>query len=162
MSLGCAPPIRPALLGLTALLVVGFLGQAASRPDGAVITIRIREVDGRSGRPIRRDTVGVYINHGKYPILGKLGEGGEATVVFRTVGKGSVISVSPGDYYDCRPTRYKPFGVAYALGISYSLRIVIQRGIVAENTCGSAEARAVPGTIVIFVKPLSLWQRLRQ
>jgi len=39
---------------------------------------------------------------------------------------------------------------------------LMQRGLVSANTCGKATVSPRPGELIIFVRPLNLWERLRQ
>jgi hypothetical protein len=44
----------------------------------------------------------------------------------------------------------------------FSTRRVLENGVVTANTCGKAEASLEPGTIVLFVRPLTLWEKLKE
>ena len=39
---------------------------------------------------------------------------------------------------------------------------VLERGMVTANTCGKATASRKPGEVVIFVRPLTWWEKLKQ
>jgi len=43
-----------------------------------------------------------------------------------------------------------------------STKQILQQGIVTANTCGKATASPTPGEVVIFVRPLSWWEEMRQ
>jgi hypothetical protein len=43
-----------------------------------------------------------------------------------------------------------------------SSKQLLQQGIVWPNTCGKAVASPKPGELVIFVRPLNLWERMKQ
>jgi len=44
----------------------------------------------------------------------------------------------------------------------YTTKDVVQGGIVSPNTCGTATAEREPGELVIFVRPLSWWEKWKQ
>ncbi|MGA7219445.1 MAG: hypothetical protein WBX38_14075 [Candidatus Sulfotelmatobacter sp.] len=46
--------------------------------------------------------------------------------------------------------------------MEFSMRKILQQGIVTANTCGKAAASPEPGELVIFVRPLSWWEKLKQ
>jgi aminoglycoside phosphotransferase len=45
---------------------------------------------------------------------------------------------------------------------SFSTEQVIQRGIVTPNSCGLAAAPPKPEEVIIFVRPLNWWEKLKQ
>ena len=44
----------------------------------------------------------------------------------------------------------------------FSTKEVLQRGTVMSNTCGSATASPKPGEVILFVRPLTWWEKLKQ
>ena len=44
----------------------------------------------------------------------------------------------------------------------YSTKEVVQSGIVTANTCGKATAERKPGELIIFVRPLTWWEKWKQ
>ncbi len=45
---------------------------------------------------------------------------------------------------------------------SFSMKDMLQRGYVSSNTCGKATALPQPGRMVLFVRPLTWWENLKQ
>jgi hypothetical protein len=45
---------------------------------------------------------------------------------------------------------------------TFSTRDVLQFGVVTENLCGKAKASPEPGELVIFVRPLTFWEKMKQ
>jgi len=45
---------------------------------------------------------------------------------------------------------------------SYTTKDLVQSGIVSPNTCGTATAERKPGELIIFVRPLSWWEKWKQ
>jgi hypothetical protein len=49
------------------------------------------------------------------------------------------------------------------LGITgFPTKQVVQQGIVTPNACGKATASPRPGEVIIFVRPLTWWEKLKQ
>jgi hypothetical protein len=44
----------------------------------------------------------------------------------------------------------------------FSTKDVVQSGVVTANTCGNAKASPIPGEITLFVRPLTLWEKLKE
>lgn len=44
----------------------------------------------------------------------------------------------------------------------FSMKDVLQHGIVMSNTCGNATASPKPGEVILFVRPLTWWEKLKQ
>ncbi len=45
---------------------------------------------------------------------------------------------------------------------SFPTEQVMQHGVVTRNTCGPATASAKPGELILFVRPLTLWEVFKQ
>lgn len=45
---------------------------------------------------------------------------------------------------------------------TFSTEEVLQSGVVTVNACGEANASPIPGEIVLFVRPLSWWEKLKE
>ncbi len=45
---------------------------------------------------------------------------------------------------------------------TFSTKEVLESGFVTPNTCGKARASPNPAEIVIFVRPLTLWEKLKE
>ena len=45
---------------------------------------------------------------------------------------------------------------------SFSTKQVIEHGYVSPNTCGKTTAAPKPGEIILFVRPLTWWEKLKQ
>lgn len=148
-------------LSLAGLLVVLFFGggQAFAGSDGQ--KIRIRVLDGRNGHPVTKESVNVWIGDKPEDLL----LGGEGVVgSLRSTDKNGEVSVPiperhaewieiEADYYfDCRPYRKNSPRPAY------SVKEILQSGVVLGNTCGKQRAEPRPGEITFFVRPLHWWE----
>ena len=45
---------------------------------------------------------------------------------------------------------------------TFSTKRILEQGIVSENTCGKATAAPIPGEVIVFVRPLTFWEELKQ
>lgn len=45
---------------------------------------------------------------------------------------------------------------------TFSTRDVLQSGMVTANVCGHAKASPEPGELVVFVRPLTFWEKMKQ
>ncbi len=50
---------------------------------------------------------------------------------------------------------------SWLIPATFATEEVLQSGVVTANTCGAAVATRTPGEIVLFVRPLTLWEKLR-
>lgn len=46
--------------------------------------------------------------------------------------------------------------------LNFSTKEILQRGYASPNTCGKATASPIPGEVILFVRPLSWWEKLKQ
>jgi len=46
--------------------------------------------------------------------------------------------------------------------MKFSTKEVLEQGVVRANTCGNTTATPVPGEVIIFVRPLTFWEELKQ
>ena len=45
---------------------------------------------------------------------------------------------------------------------AFNVNNILTKGAIMPNTCGKAVASPKPGELVIFVRPLNLWERMKQ
>ncbi|MGH9433907.1 MAG: hypothetical protein ACRD3T_20455 [Terriglobia bacterium] len=127
--------------------------------------VRIKVLNGRNGRPVTNERVNVWV--GDKPAA--LGFGGKAGAqFFLPTGKDGVavlhlgpvrpdlIEVLPDFYLACQ--RPRPVGSVPR----YSIKEIITQGVATANTCGKIEVSPKPGELIFFVRPRTLWERLRQ
>ncbi len=149
-------------------------------------TIAIKVVNGHNGRPIADKCMYVWVGNrsdpGSKPLLETQTDangvislrlthedvttngGGQRlacglTGLINPVAKlGDTISIHSG-YALCQPGTRDYTWLARA---NFSTDEVLRHGFVSENTCGKASASPKPGEIVLFVRPLTWWERLKQ
>jgi hypothetical protein len=145
-------------------------------------TLQIKLIDGRNGHLITRTCVNVWVgDERKYPLLIPTDRNGIARL--RLTDNDAEVNTDDrweacGDFGVINPVvKYKSFvkvNVPYALcephGRDFSWLEVkhfateqfVREGFVTPNTCGKPTASAKPGELVIFVRPLSWWEKLKQ
>src|SRR5579859_6490220 len=154
-----------------------------SGPSGIVLraqTIRIRLVNGRNGRPMVNTCVNVGIEHldhmleiptdkdgiasfrltdkaAETDVQSQKGICGDWGVIHPVVKYSEFISINAG-YVLCE---LHPPDYSWLATKKLSTKEVLQSGIVTENTCGKAKASPKPGEITLFVRPLTLWEKLK-
>lgn len=145
-------------------------------------TIRIKVVNGRTGRAVGSDTclnisigewhgadllaptdesgvVVLHLDDGRLSAIVPPGTkcvGGFATDAVLPQGEDRITPASGGN--DCQPFRkhhrYLP--------PSYSIHEILTRGVVAKNVCGKTVIEAKPGELIFFIKPPGFFQRMTE
>ncbi len=172
---------RSSLRSLFLLFVLGSYGMALHAQ-----TIRIKLVDGRNGRPMADKCINVWVGDRSAPKSRPLLETqtdkngvanlhlteqdaevskqsqqlacGLQGVIDPVVKYGDTVSIRAG-YVSCQPHRADYSWLAM---LDLSAEEVLQSGIVTPNACGKAKASPTPGEIVLFVRPLSWWEKLKE
>lgn len=150
-------------------------------------TLEIKLVNGRNGHPIGSTCLYVWVGDRSNPNAGPLldtetdkdgfavltladGHAGEIKnptqqlvcglpgVVKPTVKYGDTIRVRAG-YVLCQP--HAP-DYSWLAATDFSTKEVLQHGIVTGNNCGKAVASLKPGQLIMFVRPLSWWEKMKQ
>ena len=154
-------------------------------PSGTVLcaqTVEIKLVDGTNGRPMVGTCVNVWVgNERKQAMAIPTDENGVARL--RLIDRDGEIDIHNrwkgcGDFGTINPVvKYNDslrINAGYVLCQSptpdyswlaltdFSTEQVLHRGIVTANTCGKATASPKPGHLIIFVRPLSWWDKLKQ
>jgi hypothetical protein len=166
VSLGCRAPM---------------LAQAADSHPHAQ-TVEIRLVNGRNGHSMSNSHVNVWV--GPKPkstmIIPTDKDGiarlrltdndGEVDLHIRKSSEGGDVVIDPIVKYDESFRVNVPFVICYPHVRDYSwlaftnisTKQLLQQGIVWPNSCGKTTASPKPGELVIFVRPLNLWEMLKQ
>lgn len=162
---------------LLVLLISGSCGGALRAQN-----IRIKLVNGRNGRAMTRRCVNVWVGHERKDAMAipfdkdgfaslRLTENDAETdtghdwkgcglfgVMNPVVKYADSIGINTG-YVLCQVRHVDYTWLAIQ---RFSAKEVFQSGIVTANTCGKVKASPTPGEIVIFVRPLSLWETLKE
>jgi len=118
-------------------------------------SIRIRVVDGRTGKPIASNalTIDAGTDSGWYGEDFHTSADGIYDVVLRN--DQVPFAVYDSAHYRCDSIKEND---PKAL---YNLRNVLNYGAVSANVCGNAHAQPVKGEILIYVRPAHFWERIR-
>jgi hypothetical protein len=135
-------------------------------------TVQIKLVNGRSGLPISGGFVNVWVGNERKNAI-PIPANSDGIALLRLTDKDSEV-----DIHDRNPVlKYNDdlrINVGYVLchigGSNYSwlaikdfsMREVLDHGIVAANMCGKATALPKPGQVILFVRPLSWWEKMKQ
>jgi hypothetical protein len=165
------------LVKLLALLVLGSSGRVLCAQ-----TVGIKLVNGRSGRPMASTCVNVWVGNERKAAMAipsdengvarlrLTDKDGEIDMNNRWKGCGDFGVISPvvkyndslrinAGYVLCQSRTPDHTWLAIA---DLSTKEVLQHGIVTPNTCGKATALPEPGEVIIFVRPLSWWEKQKE
>ena len=157
--------IRFVLLALVA--TAGAIGNAQ--------TLRVRMLNGSSGKPIANSYVNVWVgDQRKQAVPVPIDGSGNAVLMLAgsTAGGGAQqesahvatfpyapeIKIQAG-FVLCQDKQQK---YSWLHITPYSTEEWIRTGIVTTNTCGKAVAKPEPGLLTIFVMPLNFWEKLSE
>ncbi len=164
---------RQAVLCL--LLIAASLGEGAHAQS-----IRTRLVNGRNGRPMAGTHVNVWVGkERKSAMVIPTDKDGVASLLLtdkegevnvpRGDGHGSHVVINPVVKYDDDLEINAPYVLCQPGTPDYSwlairhisTKQVVGQGIVTPNACGKATASQTPGEVIIFVRPLSWWEKFK-
>jgi hypothetical protein len=142
--------------GTAAFMIVLLMPRSAAQRQNTPRTtpnkIILRLLNGKNGKPIRFELPNIWVGSARAPVNPRTDAKGEIQTDVsgaepRTVG------VMGNWYVDCRAE-----GVP--LGTKYSIDTILSKGIVTENNCGKAWVEPTPGVLVIYLRPMTFWEKL--
>lgn len=161
--------------------------QSRATPKPQAETIKIKLVNGRNGLPMAGTAshVNVWVGTERKEaiVIPTDGNGvaslqllqltlntAEINIPNPSNDRGSVVVANPVVKYNESFRINVPYALCQPHGGNYSwLEImdlttsrVLQEGITMANTCGKPRAAAKPGEVIIFVRPLNWWERLKE
>ena len=145
-------------------------------------TIRIKLLNGKNGHPLAGRCVNVWVGSGRKDALDlPTNQDGVASLkltqddaeidtqhVWKDCGLFGVINpiVKYSDqirinasYVSCEPHTADFSWLAIK---AFPTKEIVQSGIATANTCGKAKASPEPGEIILFVRPLSFWEKMKE
>lgn len=170
------------------MTVLTFSGVVLSGTALRAQAVSIKLVNGRNGKPIADKCIRVGVGD-KSDLKGRGWSGGDmqtdasgVVTLHLVVGNAAIntqderrgcaggVVASPvlkyGNTIGVRPflAFCQPHGSNYSwLGFEvFSTTNVLQQGVVTPNTCGKARASPKPGQIILFVRPLSWWEKMKE
>jgi hypothetical protein len=166
----------------------GFLALllASSAKILSAQTIQIKLIDGKTGRPVARACVGVWMKDpsNKMSVYIPADKDGVARLRLTRndneidisynpkLGCGGTGAIKPVLKYDDTLTTYttgihpscafsESMPNARFNGIDFSTNEVLQHGVVSANTCGKATASPQPGEVILFVRPRNFGEKVQ-
>lgn len=158
--------------------------QPAAAPKPQTETINIKLVNGRNGRPMagtdshvnvwvgteRKEAIVLATNGSGVASLQLTLNSAEINVPDLSNDRGSVVVANPVVKYSesfrinvpyvlCQP---HVGDYSWLKTMELSTSRVLKEGITMANTCGKPGAAAIPGEVIIFVRPLNWWERLKE
>jgi hypothetical protein len=146
---------KPLALAIV-LLLFAFSGETAQTPAPAKRTIRIKLLNGKTGRPVWwrglvSVRIGSAINRSDLCAVDKRTNlVGEAEVDVTDANPPQVFVGADFISRDCR------YGPQTESPPAYSIDEIRLKGIVSENNCGGPRRAAKPGVLMIYVIPSTL------
>jgi hypothetical protein len=166
--------------GFLICVMVGFFAPLLRAQE-----IRITVLSGRTGKPITKECVNVWIGTGRRThVVAATDKGGvavlhfsEKEIVAQSACQGWPVRASrgsdlegitvSGDYYVAcqeygKVTPGEPPTDPLNIMPSYPIKRILESGVSAGNTCGKFRAEARPGELILYVRPRSFSERMRQ
>jgi hypothetical protein len=175
-------PNQSSLCGVTKFLVSLFLILYGTLLSAQ--TLEIRLVDGRNGRPMagaasyvnvwvgteRKEAIAIPTDGNGVVQLRLTVNTGEINIPNPSKDRGSIVVTNPVVKYDESLRINVPYAwcgpggsnYSWLMSEHFSTKQMLQQGYVSPNTCGKATASPKPGEVIIFVRPLNLWEKLKQ
>lgn len=174
---GAGSFITALFLGSLLVLSAGSWGMSVRAQ-----TIRVKLVNGKNGHPMENTCVNVWVGtKQKWAMAIPTDKDGVARLritendsevdtgdMWKPCGTFGVrnpvvkfadhIRINAG-YVLCLPDRPH---YSWLATVTFSTRKIVQSGIVTANTCGKAKASPIPGEIVLFVRPLNFWEKMKE
>lgn len=160
---------------VTVLLVMSAMSLAAQ-------TLEIKLVDGRNGRPMvgtsayvnvwvggeRKEAIAIPTDDNGVARLQLTLNPNEENIPIST-GHGTIVEKHPVVKYDESFRINAPYVLCGAEGNrswldlkSFSTKGVLEHGYASGNTCGKVTATPQPGQVVLFVRPLTFMEKMKQ
>jgi len=173
---GSGWPFTNLLAALSIVLVAGPCGLKLGAQ-----TIRIRLLNGKNGHPLAGKCVNVWVGSERKSAMAvptdkdgvaslELTHKAQADTQHVWKGCGILGVIHPivqysdrieinTSYVSCEP-RTPDF--SWLAIKAFPTKKVLQSGIVTPNSCGKAKASPQPGEIILFVRPLTFWEKMKQ
>ena len=170
--------VWPVPIMLRVLLLITF----SSAFTLSAQTIEVKLIDGRNGHPIANSCVNVWVGNEQKDALAiptdndgvarlrltdrdaeintqnRWKQCGAFGVINPVVRFESSITINAG-YVLCQPqgTDYSWLALK-----NFPTKQILAEGVVSPNACGKHSASPVPAQVIVFVRPLNFWEKLKQ
>ncbi len=188
MSISWVCPINPSSravrFSVTRVVLYGLLISILGFREAGLCAqeIKIKFVDGRNGQPLGNNCVNVWVGHDRkeataIPVdsngvatLRLTADSGEVDTSHEWSGCGLFGVIDPVlKYHDDMGLIFgyvlcqaNSGDYSWLMKHEYATKDLVQSGIVTPNTCGKVTAERKPGELIIFVRPLTWLEKLKQ
>jgi hypothetical protein len=139
--------MKSAAIGASVFLLATML--CAAQQSKVVV----RFVDARNGHPISDSKVNVWLGK-DFSLMDP--DAKDEIALDAAAAQPRTLRVMPDMRLDCRSKNgHSPPGDQ----ITYSLEEILSKGIVGVNVCGKATATPSPGVLILFVRPLTAYEK---
>jgi hypothetical protein len=147
-------------------------------------TLEITLVDGRNGRPMvgpssyvnvwvgteRKEAIVIPTDANGVARLRLTLHAGETNIPNSSEDRGSIVVDHPVVNYNESFRINTPYVLCVSGGSNYSwlasetfsTKEILQHGYVSPNTCGKATVSSQPGHVILFVRSLTWWEKVKQ
>lgn len=144
-------------------------------------TIEVKLIDGRNGHPIANSCVNVWVGNEQKDALAiptdndgvarlRLTDSDAENTEDRWKQCGAFGVINPVVRFESSVTINAGYVLCQPQGTDYSwlalknfpTKEILTEGVVTPNACGKHTARREPGGVIVFVRPLSFWEKLKQ
>jgi hypothetical protein len=135
--------------------LVTFIALSMTPLIGQDVTVTVRLVNGKSGKPITDENLNVWVNDAKDSQLFRPDRDGILTL---RVGSDDVLSFASNVEVTCHPYRKDEHSLR-----RYQVSEILAHGVADENSCSKKiRVEARPGEFVFYERPRTLleWWRL--
>jgi hypothetical protein len=141
---------------VTATAMTGSHSVRAIGADDTTQVVKVRLLNGKTGKPIKNDTPNVWFDDAKDRSNPQTNSNGEVVVSLNDA-QFQDLRVLPNLYADCR---FKGNSTA-GMSVKYSLKEIIATGVVSANVCGKERIEPTPGVLVLYVRPMTFLEKWR-
>jgi len=137
------------------VLIAGFVSLLGPSLQAQDVTIRV--LDGRNGHPVTKERLVVWVGPVRGTALELPTDKDGVAVLHLSKDHADSIELTADYNFDCQPYRKN------TPTPSYSVKEILQSGVVTQNTCGKlSQSEAKPGELIFFVRPLHWWEGFRR
>jgi hypothetical protein len=145
-------------------------------------TIKIKLVNGKNGQSMANTFVNVWVGSERKDAMAIPTDKDGVARLYLTDKDGEVKTQSPpkssGEFAEVHPVVKYAENIRVVAGyvicqpntpnyswlatLEFSTKQIVQQGIITTNSCGKSTGSPTPGEVVIFVRPLTWWEMLRE
>ena len=144
------------MLYFVAASTTGRLCSAQTVKDGDTRAVKVRLLNGKTGKPVKNDPLNIWFGSETHPIYPATNSDGEAVVKINAA-QYQEIRVMASVHADCRFKGDSRLGMQ----MKYSLDEIVTKGVATENLCGKPRTAPSPNVLVLYVRPRTFMEKWR-